>query len=272
VPSTNRVSAAWVHDYLRMERGNASLCHGIVELAAVGMPANVQLTDGPLLAAFKAADLEVREVSVFSDPHRLMEDETWSVALVLSPYKVTTAALCTAVSPRAHAVGAVDTLIRDGDEIVGYNVNSFSIERALLQLTGPPVPEKALVLGSGAVAACTLVGITSVLPRAEVGLLARSTRRAKELIQHVGVGTVLESIRDFDATLVIHATTVGAHDDSSALELNIRGIFQPGVRLLDANRRLSLLQRSAMEEGASVLGGNYLRYISSLLRVALISE
>ncbi len=65
MPSTNRVSATWVYEYLRMERENASLCHGIVELAAVGMPANARLTDGPLLAAFKAADLEVREMSVF---------------------------------------------------------------------------------------------------------------------------------------------------------------------------------------------------------------
>jgi shikimate 5-dehydrogenase len=57
---------------------------------------------------------------------------------------------CDRLAPRAAATGVVDTLVRAGGEVAGYNTNSHAWAAAAARLMGSDVPARILVVGSGA--------------------------------------------------------------------------------------------------------------------------
>lgn len=262
----------FIDDYLLRERGPNSLRSEVVSVTAVGTLADERLADVPMLNELEKRGLRVEKLGAFSDLQSLAESKVWSLAFVLSPHKAAAVKLCATVSPKVRMVGAVDTLIREGREITGFNVNSFAIDRALQQLTSAPTPTHVLILGSGPVAACALVGVSAILPNAKVGILARSRQHAMNLASRLGIGIPVENGTDFNPTLVVHGTTVGERDDADTFQFDLGNVFRPGVRLLDANSRLSPLQQSALKAGCLVLGGTYIQYLSNQLRIALMSQ
>ena len=262
---------SWVRQVARSERLSNWLPPGLISLAAIGTLANARLADGPLLATFKEGGLDVNEVRTFQSPIEMVADPEWQLAVVLSPFKRKIVRYCDALSERTLLTGAADTLVRDNRQIIGYNVNSYAIQQALVDLQMLRNSDNVVILGSGGVAASTLAAIASIGVETNVGVLARSRERGVDLISRMKIGRIIESAKDFGATLVINATTVGECDDCDVLEMELGDIFHPGVRLLDANNRLSGLQRLAIESGALVLGGSYLRQVNNVLRVALVS-
>src|SRR6185437_5586936 len=176
-----------------------------------------------------------------TDLDGLLTAPDWDLALVLSPFKGQATGRCDRLAPRAAATGVVDTLVRANGEVVGYNTNSHAWAAAATRLMGSDVPERILVVGSGATARSVTFGALQTFPRARAGAAA-------VVSEHAGSEYVADP-GGFAPSLVTHVTTVGEQDDERPLDVPLAAALQPGIRVFDLTNRLSALQHQALAAG-----------------------
>ncbi len=121
---------------------------------------------------------------------------------VTIPYKKAVIPYCAALTDRAKALGAVNTLIRRPDgRLVGHNTDYFGFE-TMLRASGLCVSgKKALVLGSGG--ASNTVRAVLAAAGAEVVVISRS-----------GENNYQNLDRHEDAAILVNATPVGMYPDT----------------------------------------------------------
>jgi shikimate dehydrogenase len=242
-----------------------------LNVAAAGTLATPSLGSPLLGDACRAAGIRIGDRTARADLDGLLAAPDWDLALVLSPFKGQAAGRCDRLAPRAAATGVVDTLVRAGGEVVGYNTNSHAWAAAATRLMGSDVPARILVVGSGATARSVTFGALQAFPRARVGVAARSRAAAAAL---VGEQTGSEYVPDpgaFAPSLVAHVTTVGEQDDERPLDVPLAAALQPGTRVFDLTNRLSALQREALAAGCVTMSGNLMQLLTNTLRAALAS-
>lgn len=129
---------------------------------------------------------------------------------VTAPYKEIALAVAGAPSPRAHAVGAANTLVRtDGV----WEAESTDPEGVVLpvQRLGVDLQEApAAVVGAGGAGRSAVVGLREAGCR--VTLVNRTAERGREAAEELGVAFL--PLGDFDPgefAVVVHATTLGRH-------------------------------------------------------------
>lgn len=140
---------------------------------------------------------------------------------VTIPHKEKILPLLDRVTPLAQAVGAVNTLYWDGDELVGHNTD---VEGFLYPLYDRPAFPSALILGAGGAARAALSGLLSLDGVERVYVTARRPEQARELVARVrpvpeehaaprqapAVQTVpWEARGDVAAHLVVNTTPMG---------------------------------------------------------------
>ncbi|MDQ3957891.1 MAG: shikimate dehydrogenase [Actinomycetota bacterium] len=142
-------------------------------------------------------------------------------ANVTMPHKETVIAHLDEVSGDAQMVGAVNTIQRVGDRLVGHNTDVDGFAEFLSGDAGFDVRGKtALVLGSGG-AARAVVRALDALGAGAVVIAARSAEKAAALAGLVADGTA--SVEEWekapvlagDAGLVVNATPVGSDGDDA---------------------------------------------------------
>ena len=185
-------------------------------------------------------------------------DDSWRALSLTMPLKRAVLPLLDEVSALATALGAVNTVLLDGDGgRRGDNTDVVGVQAALAEL--PAGPHHApLLLGAGGAAAAVLAaladgGVT------EVRVAVRTPGRADELSAvgaRVGVGvipvgwhTVRAELDDSD--LVVACTPAGATDDLAD------GGWPEGLALFDLlyHPWPTTLVRAAVAAGAPVVGG-----------------
>lgn len=129
------------------------------------------------------------------------------------PCKQAVIPLLDELSDEARAIGAVNTVVREGQRLVGYNTDgpgwAWGFQRAL---PGADLSRVVLVGAGGAGAACADAVLR--LGARELLVFDQDARRARELAARLNAnfpGTLaraIDSIR-LDASGVIHATPVG---------------------------------------------------------------
>ena len=118
---------------------------------------------------------------------------------VTIPYKKTVLPFCDVLSPRARALGAVNTIVRREDgSLVGHNTDYFGFASLVRKAGLDPAGKKALVLGSGG-ASNTAVAVLKAMG-AQVVVISRSGEN------HYG-----NLDRHADASLLVNATPVGMY-------------------------------------------------------------
>lgn len=116
---------------------------------------------------------------------------------VTIPYKKAVIPFCAELSPRARALGAVNTLVRRPDgSLVGHNTDYFGFASMVAESGLAPAGKKCLVLGSGGASAT----VTAVLKQmgAQVVVVSRS-----------GENNYQNLDRHRDAAILVNATPVG---------------------------------------------------------------
>lgn len=165
---------------------------------------------------------------------------------VTIPYKKTVISYCTELSPRAQALGAVNTIVRRSDgTLIGHNTDFFGFE-TMLRSSGLNVSgKKALVLGSGG-ASNTAVAVLQE-QGADVVVISRS-----------GENHYTNLHLHSDAAVIVNATPVGMYPNVGqspvdlalfpALEGVLDLIYNPARTqlLLDAESR-GLIARNGLE-------------------------
>ena len=144
------------------------------------------------------------------------------------PHKEAMASAATRVDSEAREVGAINTIVRRGGKLLGFNTDLAGITVPLekrLRLAG------ARVLVAGAGGAARAAAFALARRQARVLVVARRPEQAAELAQQVDAEVVERnalSTERFDA--IIHATPLGMHPDTEACffspgELNARVVF-----------------------------------------------
>lgn len=200
-------------------------------------------------------------------------------ANVTVPYKETVLSLLDEVDDLARLIGAVNTIVKRDDRLVGFNTDAYGFVEAL-EKEGHFDPEgkQVIILGAGGVARA----VSFVLVQRKVaslaisdGIFERASTVAENLLKYIkdasgswkgsqpGIAAFqwqnLGSARTFvDCDLIVHCTTIGMKDSpqegQSPLGLEV---IPKNVLVYDVvyNPWLTPLLRLAQKAGANILGG-----------------
>lgn len=126
-------------------------------------------------------------------------------ANVTMPHKEAAAALCDRLAPLAARVGAVNTLLRAGSDVVGHNTDVAGVRGAWVA-AALPADVPVLILGAGGAAAAALLALANV-PR---HLAARKPEAGRGLAAKLGVAAkVVPWGAAVAGAVVVNATPLG---------------------------------------------------------------
>ena len=158
-------------------------------------------------------------------------------ANVTVPYKEAVIPFLDVLSEGANIIGAVNTIVRDGDRLKGYNTNAIGIMDALSEAEFEVDGASALVFGTGG-AARAVVFILNWLRAASIVVVGRNREKALELVQTFS-GEVIDPealAGSLPADIVINATAVSSFDESPELAALTSKLEFPNCRMvLDLN-------------------------------------
>jgi shikimate dehydrogenase len=137
-------------------------------------------------AAFAAYGLDALYVPLAVPPERLAAAVAAIRALDVAganatlPHKAALLSLLDEVEPAARAIGAVNTIVRDGARLRGANTDADGLARSLLHAGVALSGRRALVLGTGGAARAALVGLAAA-GAAQIWIAGRRPDQAQQL-------------------------------------------------------------------------------------------
>ncbi len=138
-------------------------------------------------------------------------------ANVTVPFKLQAFELATALTPRARAAGAVNTLVFAPGEILGDNTDGVGLVRDIVHNAAQPMAgRRILLMGAGGAARGVILPILSASP-AELVIANRTLERAQELalaFADQSVAVVAHSYPELSGTfdMIINATSASLSD------------------------------------------------------------
>ncbi|HYM50583.1 MAG TPA: shikimate dehydrogenase [Candidatus Limnocylindrales bacterium] len=219
-------------------------------------------------AAFQSAGIRARYEALRVPPPELASaiasirsDERVLGANVTIPHKLTVGAHLDQLEASATSVGAVNTISRDGDRLLGHNTDRVGFARSLGE-AGVGQVGVALVLGAGGAAAAVAAELKT--RAGEVLVAARTAAGAHAVCELVGldhsrpiafddVDRVLAD-RDLGVDLVVNATPIGL--DGAGIPLDPSGLRR-GQTVVDLVYRpvWTPLLQAARHHGAAAVNG-----------------
>lgn len=189
-------------------------------------------------------------------------------ANVTVPHKERIPALIDDIDHLAYAVGAVNTIVRNGRLLVGYNTDVFGFIKSLEEAgCFDPKDRRALLLGAGGAARAAAFALVTA-GVASLTIANRTVERAESLARDVGdvakgvtvvhaTGVPLsEAVADVE--LIVNSTSVGMnHGGADGRTLLDAGLIPSGALVYDMvyNPSETPLMREAGKAGARTLGG-----------------
>ena len=152
----------------------------------LGHPVGHSLSPVMHRAAFEAAGIDAAYVSFAVTPALLPQAIAGLRALgiaganVTLPHKEAVVALLDDVEDDARAIGAVNTIVRDGDRLIGTNTDAPGLVAALVEAGFDPRGRSFVVLGTGGAARAAVVGLARA-GASRVEVWGRREERAREL-------------------------------------------------------------------------------------------
>ncbi|MFZ0241385.1 MAG: shikimate dehydrogenase [Desulfobacterales bacterium] len=181
-------------------------------------------------------------------------------ANITVPYKEAVIPFLDFLSEGANIIGAVNTIVRDGDRLKGYNTNAIGIMDALGQAAFEVDGKRALVFGTGG-AARAVVFILNWLRASRIYVAGRNPDRARAISAAFG-GEALETAslsgRSLPVDIVVNATAVSSSDESPEMAEVVRHLEVPGCRLvfdLNYGRRENFWCEMAQQRGVVFMDG-----------------
>jgi shikimate dehydrogenase len=155
-------------------------------------------------------------------------------ANITVPYKEAVIPLLDALSEGANIIGAVNTIVRDGDRLKGYNTNAIGVMDALNEAGFEVDGKTALVFGTGG-AARAVVFILNWLRAATIFVAGRNSDKTKAIVDTLG-GEMLDlsslSERSIPVDIVVNATAVSSRDESPEMADLASQLDIPGCQLI----------------------------------------
>lgn len=173
---------------------------------------------------------------------------------VTMPLKAEVAAAVDRLTVTAAAIGAVNTLIWEGDDVVGDSTDGDGFIDALLDEGFDPVGRRCVVLGAGG-AARSVVHALAGRDAAHITVVNRDQRRAESAAALAGErGAVGDEAAVAEADLVVNATPVGM----TGAELPVAAeLLSDGQLVCDLvySPPVTPLLKAARSQGATAMNG-----------------
>ena len=173
---------------------------------------------------------------------------------VTIPHKQAVIALLDRIDPVAKRIGAVNTLVLEGDTIFGLNTDWLGANAALQELTDLP-GKRVLLLGAGGSARAIGFGLLEV--GASLTLASRTPASGQELAQALGSPWVpLDAAAEVAADILINATSVGMGQgrEQSPISGEVLGRFALVMDIVYSPLETRLL-REATAAGCRTING-----------------
>lgn len=186
---------------------------------------------------------------------------------VTIPYKTEIMKYLDRISAEAEKIGAVNTVVKTGGRLVGYNTDFYGMTALMRRALGDGGlrGKKVLICGTGGTSA-TALAVCSSLGAGEVRRVSRSGK--------CGALTYEEAYRSFsDADVIINCTPCGMfpHGGVSPVEL---GRFSRVSAVIDAiyHPLRSSLVLDAQRRGIKAVGGLYMLAAQAVRAAELFGE
>ena len=243
----------------------------------IGDSLSHSLSPAIIQAAFDAAGVEAR-YEAWSTPPDELEARVASLregdvlgANVTIPHKEAVASLLDRLDGRAETLGAVNTIVNEGGQLVGYNTDVTGFARALREDANFDIQGKrTVVIGAGGGARA--VALALVEARASIiYVCGRSPRKIDKLVADLrgltaaGVtitwsywqaGTFMRMLPE--AELLVNCTPVGTRGSETESESPVASEYLPAAGVvfdLVYNPPETPLLRAAKERGAKAVSG-----------------
>jgi shikimate dehydrogenase len=183
-------------------------------------------------------------------------------ANVTVPHKEAVVGLLDGITPLAARVGAVNTLVRRGDRLLGDNTDVFGFVGALAHHV-PDLPGRTVViLGAGGASRAVLVGLES-MGAARIVVANRDVDRARRLIADlhcdaavaVPAGGAELAGALGEAAVLVNATALGWHPGETPLGDDLLALLPPGAHVTDLTYRDTDLLGAARARGLASSDG-----------------
>ncbi|MEW5910412.1 MAG: hypothetical protein AB1659_11470, partial [Thermodesulfobacteriota bacterium] len=137
-------------------------------------------------------------------------------ANVTVPYKEKIIPYLDVLSEGANIIGSINTIVRSGDELKGYNTNAVGIMDALSSAGFDPEGKSALVFGSGGAARSALF-ILNWLRTNSVFVTGRNDDKIHHVVDRIGGEALpLNLLREKTppVDLIVNATSISSPEES----------------------------------------------------------
>jgi len=241
-------------------------------VACFGDPVRENPTGVMVEAAFRACGLNWRYLTIHVPSVNLRDAITGVRAFGMRganltiPHKVAVIPYLDEIAPDAALIGAVNTIRREGDRLIGENTDGKGFLRGLRQDAGTdPKGKRALVLGAGG-ASRAIVAELALAGAADILVLNRSSQRGEamvsDLVRKTGAPIRFQNWQDTfrvssSVDLLVNATSVGLFPDINSMPPVDLASASPGMLVCDAvpNPPDTALLRTARLFGLRVLDG-----------------
>ena len=244
--------------------------------AIIGYPLDHSMSPPLHNAGFAALGLDVRYEAWPIPPEdlpaaveRLRDDEMLGISVTV-PYKQAVMPLLDEIDPAADAIGSVNTLVKRGRSLVGYNTDKDGFVRSLREAGCDPAGRRALVLGVGGTERAVAYGLVEA-GVAVITLAGRNSDRlnaaAEDLeVSKPGFATIRRVPFDnaflisaaSDSDLIVNTTPVGMRHSPQEHESPLPpACLRPGLWVADVvyNPLETVLLRQARAAGARAVDG-----------------
>ncbi len=204
-------------------------------------------------AAYLAFDVVAHDLPAAIGAMRALGTRQLAVSI---PHKQAAIGLVDRIDEKARKIGAINTITRRGDQLIGSNTDWLGGVRALeraVNLAGT----RAVVLGAGGTARALVFGL---LERgARVAVLNRTVTRAEKLADELGAQNA-GSLSDLAKTpydVLVNTTSVGLRSERSPVEA---AWILPATTVMDVvyDPHETRLLRDATARGAQTIGGKWM--------------
>jgi 3-dehydroquinate dehydratase / shikimate dehydrogenase len=258
-----QISAAELREVYRLE----NITQQTEIFGLIGRPVSHSVS--PLIhnAAFAAVGkdavfipFEVNDVKAFIKrmTHPRTRELDWNVRGlgVTAPHKSSVMDLLDSLEPAAREIGAVNTIVIEGDQLRGHNTDARGFITPLLQKFGNLRGARCAIMGAGGSAKAAIWSLKQA--GAEVTVLARNGMKGSLLAELFGAASMkLEAATFEDFDVVINATPLGTAGQLQD-ETVVAGQQLRGARLaydLVYNPTETRFLREARAAGCETLGG-----------------
>jgi shikimate dehydrogenase len=242
-----------------------------VRVALFGFPVGHSVSPAMHHAAARQLGLALRYDALLTRPEDLAEavqglhDAEWLGANVTVPHKQAASRLVDLLAPTAAAIGAVNTIYKQGDRLIGDNTDVGAVERTLTEyLHLDPDSDTVLLLGAGGAARACLAALANLRVR-RVQIWNRTRQSAVAMLDELrGHGVVREQEMDIaivpdvatsigTVSVLMNATSVGL--DGQSMPVDSGALERARVFDLVYGVEGTPLVRAAQERGLVALDG-----------------